>query len=158
MASTFRIIAHFRRWIERHSEYYVLADSGAATQEGQRTQKLAVFFDIEGGCAIDDQLSLISTYYDLGVRWMLLAYNKNNRLGGGCQDDDCGLTAFGKQVLDEMAQIGMVACCSHVGQRGRKIKNCHPAPQPPGSDSRQRPPQLLLPLFSYCSDAPRTCR
>jgi len=44
-----------------------------------------------------------------------LAYN--NGLGGGCHDEDCGLTAFGRQVLDEMARIGMVAGCSHVGQR-----------------------------------------
>lgn len=114
---TFRIIAHFRRWIERHPEHYVLAHSVKAIEEARCANKLAVFFDIEGGCAIDDQISLISTYYELGVRWMLLAYNNNNRLGGGCHDEDCGLTAFGKQVLDEMARVGMVACCSHVGQR-----------------------------------------
>ena len=114
---TFRIIAHFRGWIERHPEHYVLADSVKTIEEARRTNKLAVFFDIEGGSAIDDQISLIDTYYELGVRWMLLAYNNNNRLGGGCHDDDCGLTAFGKQVLDEMARVGMVVCCSHVGQR-----------------------------------------
>jgi len=34
-------------------------------------------------CAIDDQISLIDLYYDLGVRWMLVAYNRNNRAGGG---------------------------------------------------------------------------
>ena len=80
---TFRIIAHFRGWIERHPEHYLLADSVKTIEEARRTNKLAVFFDIEGGSAIDDQISLIDTYYELGVRWMLLAYNNNNRLAGG---------------------------------------------------------------------------
>jgi len=113
----FRIIAHFRGWIERHPEHYVLADSVKAIEDARCTNKPAVFFDIEGGCAIDDKISLIPTYYELDVRWMLLAYNNNNRVGGGCHDEDCGLTAVGKQVLDEMGRVGMVACCSLVGPR-----------------------------------------
>ena len=74
-------------------------------------------FDIEGANAIGDQLSLLGLYRDLGVRWMLLAYNRNNRAGGGCQDEDPGLTAFGRRMLHEMARVGIVACCSHTGYR-----------------------------------------
>jgi membrane dipeptidase len=48
---------------------------------------------------------------------MLIAYNKNNRLGGGCQDDDSGLTEYGRQIIDEMQRVGMVLCCSHTGYR-----------------------------------------
>jgi membrane dipeptidase len=55
--------------------------------------------------------------YALGVRWMLLAYNRNNLLGGGCQDEDIGLTAQGRRVLDEMKKSGMVLCCTHTGAR-----------------------------------------
>lgn len=51
------------------------------------------------------------------VRWMLLAYNANNRVGGGCQDDDGGLTAFGRAVVAEMERVGMVLCLSHTGHR-----------------------------------------
>ena len=74
-------------------------------------------FDIEGAACIGDQPSLISMFYDLGVRWMLMAYNHNNLVGGGCQDDDQGLTGYGRQVLAEMKRVGMVACCSHTGER-----------------------------------------
>lgn len=76
-----------------------------------------MFFDIEGANAIADQLSLIELYYDFGVRWMLMAYNRNNRVGGGCLDADMGLTAFGRDVIAEMNRVGMVACCSHTGKR-----------------------------------------
>src|SRR4029077_231744 len=64
-----------------------------------------------------DQLSLITLYYDLGVRWMLMAYNRNNKVGGGCLDQDEGLSAFGREVVAEMNRVGMVPCCSHCGQR-----------------------------------------
>ena len=74
-------------------------------------------FDIEGANAVADQLSLVQMYYDLGVRWMLLAYNRNNRVGGGCQDEDGGLTAFGREVVAEMERVGMQLCLSHTGHR-----------------------------------------
>jgi membrane dipeptidase len=48
---------------------------------------------------------------------MLLAYNKNNALGGGCMDEDSGLSAYGRQIIDEMERVGMVLCCTHVGHR-----------------------------------------
>lgn len=48
---------------------------------------------------------------------MLLAYNRNNRVGGGCQDEDTGLTPFGREVLAEMERVGMQVCCSHTGHR-----------------------------------------
>jgi membrane dipeptidase len=73
--------------------------------------------DIEGAKAIDDQVSLIQFYYDLGVRWMLIAYNRANLAGGGCLEEDTGLTEFGAQAIDEMARVGMVTCCSHTGER-----------------------------------------
>lgn len=112
-----RMIAHFRRWLALHGEDYVLAATAEDIERARRADKLAVLFDIEGMNAIADQPSLVQLYFDLGVRWMLIAYNRNNPAGGGCQDEDGGLTAFGRRVLDEMARVGMVACCSHTGQR-----------------------------------------
>lgn len=115
--NTVRVIAHFRHWLRRHTDNYLLIETVADVQRAKTEGKLGVTFDIEGGCAITDQLSMVALYYDLGVRWMLIAYNRNNSLGGGCQDDDQGLTPFGRRVIDEMARVGMVTCCSHTGFR-----------------------------------------
>jgi membrane dipeptidase len=112
-----RMLAHFRHWIAAHSDSYLLIERVEDIEEARQTGRLAIGFDIEGANAIDDQISLIALYYDLGVRWMLMAYNRNNRVGGGCQDDDNGLTEFGRETLDEMARVGMLACCSHTGYR-----------------------------------------
>lgn len=112
-----RTLANFRRWLQLHPDRYVIIDIVDDIDRARASGRLAIGFDIEGANAIDDQTSLIQLYYDLGVRWMLIAYNRNNRVGGGCQDDDTGLTAFGREVIDEMARVGMVACCSHTGFR-----------------------------------------
>lgn len=117
IADHVRMLAHFRAWIRRHPERYLLVETAGDVARAKRSGRLGIFFDIEGARAIDDQLSLIALYYDLGVRWMLMAYNRNNLVGGGCLDDDGGLTEFGYAVIDEMERVGMVACCSHTGER-----------------------------------------
>ena len=59
----------------------------------------------------------------------LVAYNSNNLAGGGCQDDDCGLTSFGRRIIDEMADCGMIVCCSHAGYRtAREVIDCSANP------------------------------
>ncbi len=112
-----RMLAHLRHWLTLHSNEYVVVETVEDITRARSEGKLAVSFDMEGANGLADQLSLVQLYYDLGVRWMLIAYNRNNRVGGGCHDDDAGLTAFGRQVLDEMARVGMVTCCTHTGYR-----------------------------------------
>jgi membrane dipeptidase len=109
------MLASFRDWIKQHSDDYILVDNITAIQKAKAEGKLGITFDIEGAGALNGQLDMIEKYYELGVRWMLMAYNQNNAVGGGCQDDDRGLTDFGRDVLDEMTRAGMVICCSHTG-------------------------------------------
>lgn len=112
-----RVLSHFRRWVRLHDDKYLLLDDPDDILEAKRTGRLAIGFDLEGGNALGGQISMISLFRELGVQWMLMAYNRNNALGGGCQDDDQGLTSFGLAVLDEMERVGMVPCCSHAGRK-----------------------------------------
>ncbi|MFT4198440.1 MAG: membrane dipeptidase [Pseudoxanthomonas sp.] len=112
-----RMLAHLRGWLAGQADRYVVIRSVEDIARAKQSGRLAVGFDIEGANGIADQPSMLQLYYDLGVRWMLLAYNRNNRVGGGCLDEDTGLTPYGRQVLEEMARIGMVVCCSHTGYR-----------------------------------------
>ena len=112
-----RVLASMRDWLTANARDYRLIESVDDIELARAGGQLAVGFDIEGANAVGDQLSLLGLYRDLGVRWMLLAYNRNNRAGGGCQDDDTGLTDFGRRMLREMARVGIVACCSHTGYR-----------------------------------------
>src|SRR6266404_4439989 len=103
----FAMLATFRQWIQQHGEPYVLADTVADIEAAKAQGKLAVVFDIEGGNAVAAHPGLVEIFYRLGVRWMLFAYNKNSKLGGGCMDDDTGLTEYGRQVIHEMERVGM---------------------------------------------------
>ncbi len=111
------LIADFRRWLKAHPEDYALVGSVADIESAKRAAKLGVFFNIEGGNALHGHASMVSLYYELGVRWMLFAYNRTNALAGGCQDVDNGLTGFGREVLREMERVGMMVCCSHIGEK-----------------------------------------
>jgi membrane dipeptidase len=111
------LLADFRRWIRAHGDDYTLVENVTDITRARRDGTLAVCFNLEGGCALFDHASMVSLYYELGVRWMLFAYNRTNALCGGCQDEDGGLTPFGLEVLAEMERVGMVVCCSHIGHR-----------------------------------------
>jgi len=115
--TAFTMLASFHGWIERHADDYVIAQTVADIETAKKDHKLAIAFDIEGGKAVEAHPGLVEMFYRLGVRWMLIAYNRNNRLGGGCQDQDTGLTDYGCQIIDEMERVGMVLCCSHTGYR-----------------------------------------
>jgi membrane dipeptidase len=95
----------------------MLVHTAADVARAKHEDKLGVCFDLEGVGALPPQPGLVRLYYDLGVRWMLLAYNRNNAYAGGCLDDDCGLTAQGAALVEEMARVGMVTCASHAGPR-----------------------------------------
>jgi len=115
--NTVKNIGAFITWLEKHADRFTLVrrveDILAAKQDG----KLAIAFDLEGMDALDGQAYMVSFYYRLGVRQMLFAYNLNNLAGGGCHDQDAGLTAFGRQVIAEMNRVGMIVDCSHTGYR-----------------------------------------
>ena len=114
---TFKMLGTFRTWIKQNSDKYILLKTADDIVQAKADGKLAVFFDIEGAGAVDDLPELVEPYYELGVRWMLIAYNRRNRLGTGIQGKDEGLTDYGKRVIDRMNEVGMILCCSHTGER-----------------------------------------
>jgi membrane dipeptidase len=124
-----RTLANLRHWLAARPDDYVLAASADDIEAAKAAGLLAVLFDIEGMSAVGDQPSLVRLYYDLGVRWMLVTYNTNNLAGGGCQDDDQGLTDLGRRIVDEMGACGMLACGSHTGYRtARELIDHSPHP------------------------------
>lgn len=116
--SHLRMLASFRRWFTARADRYVLVDTVADIDGAKRDGKLAVFFDVEGMAPLDGgDHGLVQLFHDAGVRWMLIAYNRNNAAGGGCYDDDAGLMPHGRAILAEMKRVGMMVCCSHTGHK-----------------------------------------
>jgi membrane dipeptidase len=112
---TVKTIAAFRHWINAHPDHYTLVTSADQALQAKAEGKLGITFDIEGMNALDGRVEMVEFYHRLGVRQILFAYNRNNLAGGGCHDEDQGLTAFGRQVIDEMNRLGMFVDVTHCG-------------------------------------------
>lgn len=114
---TVATLSAFRHWILGHGEEFALAGTVAEVRTAAAAGKLAITFDIEGMNALDGRIEMVELYHRLGVRQMLFAYNRNNQAGGGCHDDDVGLTPFGRAVIGEMNRLGMFVDVTHCGYR-----------------------------------------
>src|SRR5919112_1456639 len=90
--NTVQVLARYRSYIAAHPEQYVLGLTVGDIRAAKETGKLAIAFDLEGSDPLLGNLNMISLYYDLGVRQMLLAYNKDNGAAGGCMEGNIGLT------------------------------------------------------------------
>lgn len=113
----FSLIERFKAFIASHPQEYQFIQSAHDIYACKNTGKLGIAFDLEGADALEGELSLLDTYYQLGVRQLLIAYNQNNMAGGGCQGKEYRLTTFGKAIIKHMNTIGMIIDCSHTGYK-----------------------------------------
>jgi membrane dipeptidase len=113
-----KAVAEYRHWLAERPDGYVLVRGVQDILNARARRQLAICFDIEGAQALGTNLPLISLFYHLGVRWILMAYNCTNAVGGGCHDPvDEGLTTFGRLFVAEMDRVGMVKDVAHTGYR-----------------------------------------
>ncbi len=113
-----RLAACFGSFVRRHADDYTMIATVADVDAARASGRLGVVFDVEGAHALGDDLDLVEAYHSLGVRTMALVYNLANRVGGGCHDAvDDGLTSFGRRLVRELDEIGIVVDCSHAGYR-----------------------------------------
>ena len=115
--TSMKVLAGFRAWLQQRPQEYILVRTADDILRAKREGKLAVSFDLEGMNALNGNADMVNVYYELGVRQMLFAYNLNNLAGGGCHDEDVGLTDLGRAVIREMNRVGMLVDCSHTAYR-----------------------------------------
>lgn len=113
-----RTISSFRAQIAAKPDAFLFvqnADDFARAQSGGR---MGINFDVEGAKLLGEQVDGVRLLYDVGVRWMAMAYNRTNAFGAGCHEAvDDGLTPLGRELVKTMDEIGMIKCCSHTGYR-----------------------------------------
>lgn len=110
------ILSFMRSWISQFPDRYLLVQTADDVDRCVETGILGVVFDVEGMCPVQSNPTFVQTFYELGVRWMLIAYNRNNLAGGGCLDQNLGLTDIGRGIIDEMERVGMLLCLSHASR------------------------------------------
>ncbi|KAF2171639.1 hypothetical protein M409DRAFT_63272 [Zasmidium cellare ATCC 36951] len=123
----------WKTWFEQHSDLIVQAQSVADIRGAKKDGKTAVLLSWQNPAGIEDQLTYLRVFQDLGVRKMQLTYNTQNYSGAGYTElHDSGLTGFGREVVDEMARLCIVVDLSHVGPKtSEDAINYSPTDKPP---------------------------
>ena len=108
--------------LNRNHPIAELAVSPADIVRLKKEDKLAIFIGIENGYAIGKDLSLISTYYLRGARYITLCHTRNNDICDSSTDtvSNTGLTTFGFDVVMEMNHVGMMVDVSHISDKALK--------------------------------------
>ncbi len=108
-------LASIRAQLAARPEMFVAVDDVGDVARAKADGKLAVAFDLEGGVPLCGRTEMVQLFYDLGVRQIHLAYNRNNVIGGGCYDDDVPLSPLGGRIVAAINRAGMLMDCSHTG-------------------------------------------
>lgn len=112
-------------WTNRNPNDMMQAFTAADIKKVVKQKKLAVLFGVEGGHMIENDLNKLEALYKRGVRYMTLTWNNStdwatSALTETTKGDSLkqkGLTAFGKQVVQKMNELGMLVDLSHVGEQ-----------------------------------------
>ncbi len=111
-------LSQWNRWFEKYPGLIMRGTSGDDVRKAVDAGRTAVFFGFQNPSPIEDDIGLIEICHQLGVRFIQLTYNNQSLLATGCyEDEDTGLTRFGKQAVAEMNRVGMVVDMSHSADR-----------------------------------------
>lgn len=102
--------------VRLHSDELALCASCAEVKAAQDARKIAILLGLEGGHAINSDLSVLQDFYARGVRYMTLTHNAATEWADSSNAAPLhnGLTDFGREVIREMNRLGMMVDVSHV--------------------------------------------
>lgn len=120
MKRAVEIIDRFYVEIERYNDEVMLCRNYNDVLSAHLYGKVAAFLSIEGGEALQGELSSLRIFYRLGVRSLCLTWNHRNEIADGVKDSlsGGGLTPFGRQVIKEMNKLRMLIDLSHISEKG----------------------------------------
>lgn len=103
-----------------------IAGTAADLRNAIRNKKIALLPILEGAVLLQDNKSLLRTYYRLGLRSVTFAYKTNNLADGS--DDTArhnGISPLGKDMIAEMNKLGIIIDMSHVSANAMRdiLKN-----------------------------------
>lgn len=107
------------RILNRFPDLAIKAVSPGDVKRIKKEGKRAVLLGIENGYLLGKDLSLISTFYLCGARYITLCHTSNNDICDSSTDsaEFQGLSPFGYEVVKEMNHVGMMIDISHASDQ-----------------------------------------
>ena len=127
---TLQLIDAVHEQVRRHPRQLSFCRTADEIEQACASGRFAVLLGLEGGHSIEHSLSLLRTYYRLGIRYMTLTWARSVGWADSCGDlgdphdlKDLnapqilranGLSDFGHEVIREMNRLGMMIDVSHA--------------------------------------------
>ena len=101
-----------------HQDFIIKCEKVDDIYRAHKEGKIALVIAIEGAAPIENELDRIDILYGFGVRLLGITYSESNALGSGLKEDnDGGLTYFGRQAVERINKLGIAIDVSHVGTK-----------------------------------------
>ena len=104
---------------DENPDYAVMTFGPDEVADNMKNGLISVFMGMENAAPIQESLSLLRTFYRLGVSYMTLTHNGDNAVADSAAEGKRwgGLSPFGKQVVAEMNAMGMMIDLSHASDQ-----------------------------------------
>lgn len=108
--------------LDNYSDKIAYAGNIADLERNIEAGKVSAFLTVEDGRAVDGSIENLEWFYNQGVRMISLTWNHENCFGyPNSRDSEVmqkGLTAFGKEAIEVMNDLGIVVDVSHLSDGG----------------------------------------
>ncbi len=117
--ATLRAIGEWKRLAHENADLISIARDTSDILEAQIQSRTAVIIGLQNTTSFEDDLDLMWGFHEAGVRIAQLTYNIQNSVGSGCwENEDRGISGhYGRHLIREMNQAGMVIDVSHCGEQ-----------------------------------------
>lgn len=115
-ATTHRIMDRYDQVIEECAGKVVHCNTASALQQAIAENRIASFLAVEGGHVLEGDLDNLHRFYERGLRMLTLTHFAPNGIADGTPipyRPHKGLTDFGRRVIREMEQMGMMVDVAH---------------------------------------------
>lgn len=115
-----RLIDRVEAMVGRAPNKFALAYNTKQMLENQKAGKISLPMGMENGTPIEGKMENLQYFYDRGIRYITLAHSKSNHISDSSYSEDKphqGLSDFGKKLITEMNNIGMMIDISHVSDQ-----------------------------------------
>ncbi|NIA25694.1 MAG: thermostable dipeptidase [Gammaproteobacteria bacterium] len=115
------LVLETARWLaEEHRSDVAIVETSNELRKAIDNGQIAMILALEGAEPIGADVSVIDTFWRLGVRIASLTWNRRTMLADGTGESRTGgrLTTLGVEAIAEMERIGMVVDVSHLSDAG----------------------------------------
>ena len=105
--------------VDANANYLALARTPQQLWDNKRAGKKSIMMGIENGLALDGDISNIKHFKDRGIVYIPLCHNGDNDICDSARGNETfgGVSAFGRQVIEEMNRLGVMVDLSHAHER-----------------------------------------